>query len=166
MKRLAVVALLLWLPPAVAAQSVVGYWGSQTSAVDRSTGQSVLLWALIRFGDSTFVSILKSDDGSGTPGSSATTHGDWELRPVFGHPALCVRREAEATGPCHPFAVEGDVLTWGGISFQRMDSTAMDIVAPELTRGQPTYYPVTPADDSALSVPQQVQPVATPHRVT
>lgn len=133
--------------------TLTGYWSAETVGTNQANGQRVHLLAIIRFDSSSFISILKTDDGSGILGSTNTTHGFWQSTSVFGVEALCVRKDTERSGPCHPYSLTDSTLTWGPLTLSRRSAEQVDPIAPELTRGVATFYPLTPEDTVTTKAP-------------
>jgi len=142
-------ALLLVMPTT---PDLTGYWVGQEAGVNTQTGQHVVRTGIIRFeANGTFVSILKEDDGSGVLATLAPTHGYWQIGQAFGQPVLCATPDQAAfRGSCQPFEISPDglALQWGTLLMARSDSAHVDAVAPELTRGIDTRYPITPTHPS------------------
>ena len=105
---------------------LVGTWTTQTMAMNRETGQRVMLEAQITFArEGAFRSHLHSLDASG-PSTLPETHGDWlTLSDHNGHNLICVRNEkvpAEVHCQQYYFQPNGD-LHWGDLDFTAQKPT-------------------------------------------
>lgn len=123
MRRLMAVAGLVLMAGTAEAQGLVGRWEATTMAVNRQTGEQVQLRAAITFAaDSTFSAQLTSDDGSGEPGASAVTTGEFRVRTdPWGGTMICViRADRREPAHCQAFRVNGDRLAWGNVVFTRL----------------------------------------------
>lgn len=106
----------------LAGQSLVGRWSSETPAVNRQTGEMVMLRADIEFrADSTFVASLSSMDGSEVAGRSAITRGTYRtITDPWGGRMICVLRDdRREPAHCQNYRFTEAALEWGGIRFIR-----------------------------------------------
>ena len=120
MKRVGLVLGLCLLASPLMGQGLVGRWVTQTEAINTANGQPVILKAEIQFyADSTFDATLTSDDGSGEPGQTAVTKGEYRvITDPWGYPEICVRRADGRDRPhCQPFRVTEGKLEWGSLVF-------------------------------------------------
>lgn len=120
MKRWGMVLGWCLLASPLAGQGLVGRWAATTEALNVQTGQAVQLRAEIQFhADSTFTARLTSDDGSGEPGQTALTTGQYRtITDPWGNPMICVKRDDGRDKPhCQPYRVIAGRLEWGSLVF-------------------------------------------------
>lgn len=138
---LALTGALLLSPPDTA---LVGNWAALTTARNIETGQMVQLVAVIRFAPDSFRATLKTNDGTGEAGSLAMTRGRWTTqKDPWGGNQLCVQIPAEPVH-CQPYKLDGQVLHWGKLDFNRETDDELKQIAPELLTGEttaPGYQP-------------------------
>lgn len=139
-KLFAVLAAVLLLATPLRAQdsALIGTWAASGYANDNARGIQVKVVAVIRFGaDSTYQSVMATDDGSGEIGSTGYA-GRWgTAKDAWGSEMLCVT-DRTGLGHCQPYTLKQGSLSWGPMSFQPVDPALLD---------QMTGKPVVPENE-------------------